>query len=319
MKKNMVNESRVEGYLYSYDLNAAVTGKESKTPNTEYIRGTINIATNDKMTNIIPVYFMFVTKNTKEGKVNSNYNILNDILNKRLKSVMDFGVEEASKLSIINSCIGYSKESYNLYKNPPELITEQSNVGGFIKVISTLSKEEKVRNVFKTDMVITSAIRRESEDDDIPEKMTIKGVIFNFKNDILPIEYSVLNPAAMDYFEDLEISSKNPVFTKVWGHQISETVVTKEVEETAFGEEYVQESTRNHKDFVITGAIREPYAWDDESTITAEELKEKMAERETYLATVRSRQEYYQKNKNKNSVKAEATHKVEVEDGDFDF
>ena len=318
MKKNMVNESRVEGYLYSYDLNAAVTGKESKTPNTEYIRGTINIATDDKMTTIVPVYFMFVTKNTKAGKVNSTYNILNDILNKRLKSVMDFGVEEASKLSI-NSNIGYLREFYDLRQNPPQLITEKGNVGGFIKVVSTLSEEEKVRNVFKTDMVITSVIRRESEDDDTPEKMTIKGVIFNFRNDILPVEYSVLNPAAMDYFEDLEISSKNPVFTKVWGHQISETVVTKKVEETAFGEEYVQESTRSHKDFVITGAIREPYAWDDESTITAEELKEKMAERETYLATVRSRQEDYQKNKDKNSVKAEATHKVEVEDGDFDF
>ena len=317
MKKNMVNESRVEGYLYSYDLNAAVTGKESKTPNTEYIRGTINIATDDKMTNIVPVYFMFVTKNTKTGKANLTYNILNDILNKKLKSVMDFGTEEASKLSI-NSSIGYLREFYDLRQDPPELVTEKGNVGGFIKVVSSLSEEEKVRNVFKTDMVITSAIRRESEDD-IPEKMTIKGVIFNFRNDILPVEYSVLNPAAMDYFEALEISSRNPVFTKVWGHQISETVVTKKVEETAFGEEYVQESTRSHKDFVITGAIREPYAWDDESTITAEELKEKMAERETYLATVRSRQEDYQKNKDKNSAKAEVTHKVEVEDGDFDF
>lgn len=317
MKKNMVNESRVEGYLYSYDLNAAVTGKESKTPDTEYIRGTINIATDDKMTNIVPVYFMFVTKKTKTGKTNLTYSILNDILNKKLKSVMDFGTEEASKLSI-NSSIGYLREFYDLRKEPPELVTEKGNVGGFIKVVSSLSEEEKVKNVFKTDMVITSAIRRESEDD-IPEKMTIKGVIFNFRNDILPVEYSVLNPAAMDYFEALEISSRNPVFTKVWGHQISETVVTKKVEETAFGEEYVQESTRSHKDFIITGAIREPYAWDDESTITAEELKEKMAERETYLATIRSRQEDYQKNKNKNSAKVEATHKVEVEDGDFDF
>ena len=316
MKKNMVNESRVEGYLYSYDLNAAVTGKESKTPNTEYIRGTINIATDDKMTNIVPVYFMFVTKNTKAGKANLTYNILNDILNKKLKSVMDFGTEEASKLSI-NSSIGYLREFYDLRQDPPELVTEKGNVGGFIKVVSSLSEEEKVRNVFKTDMVITSAIRRESEDD-IPEKMTIKGVIFNFRNDILPVEYSVLNPAAMDYFEALEISSRNPVFTKVWGYQISETVVTKKVEETAFGEEYVQESTRSHKDFVITGAIREPYAWDDESTITAEELKEKMAERETYLATVRSRQEDYQKNKDKNNTKG-TTVVSEVKDDDFDF
>ena len=40
------------------------------------------------------------------------------------------------------------------------------------------------------------------------------------------------------------------------------------------------------------------YAWDDESTITTAELTKAMADRETYLATVRQRQEEYKASKN---------------------
>ena len=54
-------------------------------------------------------------------------------------------------------------------------------------------------------------------------------------------------------------------------------------------------STR--KDFVITGANPEPYVWDDESSLTAEEFKGMIAERETYLATVRQRQDEYEASK----------------------
>ena len=52
------------------------------------------------------------------------------------------------------------------------------------------------------------------------------------------------------------------------------------------------------KDFVITGASVTPYEWDDENTMTAAELTEAIAARETYLATIKQRQDEYKASKN---------------------
>jgi hypothetical protein len=49
---------------------------------------------------------------------------------------------------------------------------------------------------------------------------------------------------------------------------------------------------------VVTWAASDPYAWDDESTITAAEMKTAMEERATYLATIKARQDEYKASKN---------------------
>ena len=148
-------------------------------------------------------------------------------------------------------------------------------------------------------MLITNVrIIDADEEKNLPAKASIKGAIFDFRKTLLPVEFSAINPNAMSYFEGLGASSKEPVFTRVKGHQVSETVVRKIEEESAFGEPSVREVTSNRKDWVITWAQGEPYDWDDESTITANELKEAIAARETYLATVKQRYLEYKASKN---------------------
>ena len=85
--------------------------------------------------------------------------------------------------------------------------------------------------------------------------------------------------------------------TKIWGRQVSETIVNTITEESAFGESSIREVKSSRKDFVITGASKEPYIWDDESTMTAAELSEAIAARETYLATLKQRQDEYKASK----------------------
>ena len=100
----------------------------------------------------------------------------------------------------------------------------------------------------------------------------------------------------MNYFEGLEASPKNPVFTRVKGRQISKVIVRKIEEEGAFGTE-IREVRNTQKDFVITWALKEPYLWDDESTITAAEMTKFMAEREVALADMKARQDEYKASK----------------------
>ena len=148
-------------------------------------------------------------------------------------------------------------------------------------------------------MIINNVNRIEADEEKkIPEKVVVKGAIFNFRKDLLPVEFSATNPNAMDYFEGLGATQAEPVFTCVWGRQVSEVLVREVRTESAFGEDEVREVKNTRRDFVITGAAKEPYAWDDASTITVAELNEAIAARETYLATVKQRQDEYKASKN---------------------
>lgn len=312
MKKNLINKSHIEGLLYQHSLELKVSGENSKNPGTEFISGIIEIATDDKLLNIVPVHFTYSTATTSTGKSNTSYAILLNIINGTYGSVMGGGKESAVKLSI-DSNINLN-EFYSDRTGKEELVSVKRNEGGFVRVVNELNTDEKMRNTFDVDIVITNVRHVDADDEKkIAEKAIIKGAIFDYKKALLPVEFSATNPHAMDYFESLGASPKTPVFTQIKGRQISETVVNTITEESAFGEPQVREVKSSHKDFVITWARPEPYEWDDESTITGAEMTEAMAARETYLATMKQRQDEYKASKNANSAfAAPAT-------GDYDF
>lgn len=298
MSKAFINKTHLEGWIYEHKLEVKTTGPNSKHPGTEFISGTVSIATDNDCTNVIPVHYTYVTAITSKGKTDPRFSALKNIIDGVWKSVMADGQENATKVNI-NSTIGIN-DFYTDRSGEVQLVSAKRNEGGIIQPIDVLAEDEKVRNTFECDMVITSVTRVEGDpDNDRPDKVTVKGCVFNnFSKALLPVEFSAVNPAAMDYFEGLDASAKQPVFTKLWGRQISEVVIKKIEEESAFGEAKVREVRNTRKDWVITGASQEPYAWDDESTITVDELNKAMTDRETYLAEVKRNWEEYRKSQN---------------------
>lgn len=296
MKKKLINECHIEGYLYEHALENKVSGDTSKNPGTPFISGTVSIATDNEMTNIVQVHYTYVTAVTSTGKNNPSFTTLQSIIDGTLKSAMKDGKENASKIRI-DSAIGLN-EFFTKRNGPEELVSVKRNEGGFIHVADALVEDEKQRNTFKCDMLITNTRRVEAnEERNEPEKMIVKGAIFDFRKSLMPVEFTVLNPLAMNYFEGLEVSNSNPTFTCVWGRQISQTISRTITEESAFGEPSVRTVTSQRKDFVITGANKETYVWDDEKFMTATELQTLIAERETYLATIKQRQDEYEASK----------------------
>ena len=292
MKKTMINTTHIEGVLYEHALEAKVSGNTSKNPGTPFITGTISIATDDAMTNIVPVHFTYVTATFGSGKPNDTYTTLENIINGTFGTYMKDGADKAVKLRV-DSAIGLN-EFYTDRNGKEELVSAKRNEGGFVHKIDTLDEDEKVRNTFKVDMLINSVTRKEADEEkNIPEKVIVKGAIFDFRKSLLPIDFSATNPNAMNYFEGLGASQKEPVFTCVWGRQVSEVVVRQIVTESAFGEDEVREVKNTRRDFVITGAAKEPYVWDDESSITAAELNEAIQKREIDLAAMKKRQDEY--------------------------
>jgi len=205
---------------------------------------------------------------------------------------MENGVDNAVKLRI-DSALNLN-EFYTDKNGTEELVSAKRNEGGFIHVVDVLAEDENARNTFKTDMIITRVTHIDADDErGTPEKAIVRGCIFDFRKAMLPVEFTATSAGAIAYFEGLEASSSNPVFTQLWGRQISEVTVKKITQESAFGEDYVREVKNTRKDFVITGSLKVPYDWDDEETITVDEFKKMIADREVYLATVKKNQEDY--------------------------
>lgn len=295
--KAVINKTHIEGILYEHALEMKVSGPNSKNPNTEFITGTVSIATDNAGVNIVPVHFTYVTATTAKGSANATFTTLKNIIDGVIGTQMKDGKEKAGKLRI-DSALGLN-EFYSDRNGKEELVSAKRNEGGFVHTCDALAEDEKVRNTFECDMLITGVTRFEAnEEKNIPERVVVKGAIFDFRKALLPVEFTATNPNAMNYFEDLDATQKDPVFTKVWGRQVSETVVRTIEEESAFGEPSVREVRNTRRDFVITGAAKEPYLWDDESTMTAQELIDAIAARETYLATVKQRQDEYKASKN---------------------
>ena len=295
--KKMTNTTHIEGLLYEHKLELRESGPNSKNPGTKFIMGTVDIATDDACTNIVPVHFTYVTATTAKGATNATFTTLSNIVDGKYGSVMADGKDKAVKLRI-DSALGLN-EFYTDRNGQEELVSAKRNEGGFVHVADSLAEDETIRNTFKCDMLITGVKEVEADEEKkLPAKAIVRGAIFDFRGSLMPVEFSAVNPNAIKYFVGLGASNASPTFTCVWVRQVSETIVREIRTESAFGEDEVREVKNTRKDFVITGASKEPYIWDEETTLTANEVAEAVANRETYLATIKQRQDEYKASKN---------------------
>lgn len=300
MKKIMNNSTHIEGYVYEHNLELKVTGEKSKVPGTQFISGTLGIATDEDMMNVVQIHFTYVTAVTSKGKPNPTFNTLQAIIDGKITNAMEHGKENAARVRV-DSALALN-EWYDSRSEGNPLISVKRNEGGFVHqmtIAEQLNSDTHERATFDCDMLITKTTRVEAnEERNTPEKLVLKGYIFDFRKAIMPVEFSVLNTGAMNYFENLEISSKNPLFTRVKGEQISQTIEREVTEESAFGDAKVRIVRSSQRDFVVTWAAKEPYVWDDETTLLGSEVEKAIADREVYLADIKKRQDEYQASKN---------------------
>ena len=286
--KKMLNSVHLEGRIYAHDLTVkTVQNEQSKNFGKEFIAGNLEVAVDEDGLNVIPVHFTYVTETTNSGAKSSQYTALKRIMDEN-KTWTVVGKDAAQKVSI-NSAIALN----DFYNQNDELISAKQNEGGFITFINEL-KPENERNRFDTDIVITGvSIVEADEEKEIKEHAVIKGAIFNFRNELLPVEYTILDKDGIKYFEDLGATNAEPIFTRVWGNINCITKTTVQTEESAFGEAAVRTYERKVKEWQVTGSPKTPYDFGDEKILTAEELRKAVQDREVHLAAVKKRAEEY--------------------------
>lgn len=313
MQKNFKNQEFIIGRLYQHNLvMRQVSNKESKNFGTDFISGTIDVATDEEGLNVIPIHFTYVVETTLDKvlkKKNATFGILKSIIDGAKTWIVD-GKDAALKIRVSTS-LGLN----DFYNQNDELVSAKRNEGGFVNIISELPAEEE-RSTFKFDMIITSTARVEVEDGE--DFVRVKGGIFNFKKDLLPIEIVSRTPDGMDYFESLGASAANPIYTQVWGNIVNNVIKKEITQESAFGSATVRTVTNTVREWQITGARPTEYDFGEEDTITTEELKQAMQDRQVYLANIKKNRDDYLASR-ENKAKENVSNAMNVPEGGFDF
>ena len=314
--RKIVNREHIEGILFQHDLELKVTGETSKNPGTQYIAGNIEIAVDEEGLNVIPVHFTYVTETTNSGKKSPTFTVLKRIIDED-KATVSVGKDEAFKLRV-DTALSLN----DFYTQDDQLVSAKVNEGGFVSIVNSLC-DEKERNTWEADMVITGCniIDADPEKNINEDYMQIKGAIFNFRNEVLPVDFILRNKDGFKHFENMDASGANPTFTKVWGRINCLTKTTTVEEETAFGEAAVRTYERKVKEWEITGTpkvISYDFGGED---LTAEELTKAMQDREIKLADVKKRTEEYRAQRNAGTATpvAQATGPKPAKTGTFNF
>lgn len=310
MRKNE-NRVNIEGYVYSHSLEVkTVQNQNSQNYGKEFINGNLNIAVDEDGLNVIPVHYTYISIDDKK----KGYDTLKSIIDNSDRVWLNGGKDNAYKVRISGSVT-----LNDFYPNGGnELVSQRQVEGGFINFTDTLASLNQ-RNTFKIDIVLTKALRTEAD----PERhidndyVTLTGAAFNFRNDILPMDFIVRDPNGMEYFESFGVSSSNPVYTKIWGHVNCLTIKTTVTEESAFGAAEVRTIERKTKEWVVTGTAKVPYDFGDENVMTVEEMTTAVENRQIHLAEVKKRSDDY--NANKKAKPAAATTAPKVNAGGFNF
>ncbi len=311
MKKDFKNSESISGRLYQHNLvKKTVQNKESKNYGTEFISGTVDIAVDEEGLNVIPIHYTYVVAVTSGGKTNATYTVLDSIINGAKTWITD-GKDAALKVRA-STALALN----DFYNQNDELVSAKRNEGGFLNVINELPSESE-RATFQLDMVITSTTRVESEDDE--DFVRIKGGIFNFRKDLLPVELVCRDPEGMSYFESIDASPAEPVFTEVRGNVVSNTIKREIEEESAFGSASVRTVSRTVREWQVNWARPTEYTFGEEDTITADELRKAMQDRQVALAEIKKRNDDYKASKAAAATTPKASQSSNVPVGGFDF
>lgn len=311
-----VNQEQIEGRIYQHNLQAkTVANTNSANYGKVFINGTIDVATDEACLNIVTVHYTFVTELTKNGGTNPSFNNLKRIIEGG-KTVLGDGKDQAWKVRLTPSAA--LNDFYP--QGQEELVSQPRHEGGFVSIITELHPEGIERNKFTFDTLITNVehIEKDEEAGITEDYARIHCAIFNFKNDILPFTLTVRNPSGIKYFEDLGATNAEPVFTKVWGKISSETIQVKKETESAFGEAAVDTTQRRVREWVVTGAQKDPYTFGEDGVLTPQDIKTAIENRNIALADIKKRSDEYYASRNA-ETKAAAPAASAIPAGGFNF
>jgi len=281
------NVVKIAGRVYECKVEKKVTGPASKKPGTEFFAGDLLVAVDEEGLNIIPVHFTYVTEFYGSGKKNTSFDVMSKIVDGATWIVN--GKDAALKVEI-----DASADVNDFVDRNGEVVSPKRVEGSFVRVVDKIRENDT--NDFRLDFFINKVTRVEAnEERHIPnDYVTVSGYAFNFRNALLPLDLVVKNEDGMNFFEGLDATPTAPVFIYIWGKLNYSSVKTTIEEESAFGSSNVRFVERKIREWIVTGAKKTPYEFDEDSAdLKPSEVIKAKQDREVHLAEVKKRDEEY--------------------------
>lgn len=275
-KEHYINRVSVRGYVFSHTLQERESTSE-KTKGQKYIFGNVNIATDEELINVIPISF-FVNEKTAKGTTNATFTNLRQIIE-------EF---QESNPKAMRVRVDGSVDVNDFYNREGELVSAKRVRGSFLHFLNANEEIGDNPAYFETEAFFQSCAEKEGNQGN--PYLELKGFVFNYRGDVLPVSFTSSSEAGMNFFDNCGISTSEPYFGKVWGNIVSTVVeVEKEADDSSvgFGTQVVQPTTRTFRTWEIIGA--NVPAELDESTVTIAEVAAKIQERDGRLAELKTR------------------------------
>lgn len=231
--KNFV---RLVGILADYDLVEETRNNKKTGDPYDVIRGNIVIDTGNNNTHNINAFYMAKWPN---GNTNGNYTVAKRILD---------GDQDGEKHSIGMRIQLSASFEENSFVTNGELIKTNRVGGGFLETNPQRLGTDKAE--FNVDALIEKELIPEVRDGEETGKYFLDVEVANYKGLLYPLRTVVENPAAIDFFNDLE----KPSVLEIWGDVINSTTTIRHEEENAFGEPRIVEQTRTNRENLVKGA-----------------------------------------------------------------
>lgn len=294
MRKNL-NTSTIQGYVYDVSkLAIKVSGESSKAPGTEFISGDLEIVVDDEGLNVVPVHFTYVTATyAKSGKPNTTFTLLKKFIENPPKMWINGDKKDSAKVKV-DGTISLN----DFYNNQDERISSIRIEGSFVSAVNELPVVAE-RSKFEVDMVINRINHVEAnEERGTAEYIAVGGAVFNFRNELLPVEFRVVDEKGINWFDNnVELTGSEPIYTKVWGEIRNLVIKTTKTEESAWGEPVITTYENKRREYVLKGMAKVPYDFGEENVMTAEELQTAIQNREVMWAELKKRNDEYKASK----------------------
>lgn len=269
------NSFNIVGYVFSHTLEIKVSGAASKNPGTKYIRGTVNIATDDEALNIVPVDFTYVPEKLKSGDQNKTFYNLENIVRGKNNTFQEVGKQYADKIRVTGN---FDVNDY-LSKANGKIVSRTRLRGAFVH---EARDNAACTATFDVDMIITNAGYKYF--DDGTSIYSVDGYTADFRNQLIPLKLTTNEDGANCFEQYAPIQSETPLFMRLYGEFTSNVInVEKKNSDNVsmmFGAPRAEVTQRTVSRWNITAAS-EPFA-----NIEPEEFKAMFDARQQVLAQI---------------------------------
>ena len=276
--------NKVDVWGYAQESTLAVKSFNDKVTGQPYtcIAGDVTIKTGDDETHVIAY---FAKELTKDGAVSKNFKSLQTAM-EEMVTVADIAQGIATGEPSMLTCQG--ELALNEFKTQAGEVVSNARING--KFAPSRFKGEKSEFTPKAEYTIEGIVYKtvmpEIVNDEETGRLKIELYVPLYAGKIIPLSFLTLPTLPQNQKDYLEENFTKGASIKIWGKLVNKSKKIERVIEAGFGEDTVETTYERTREFITIGGALYEVGVHDGQVFDTSLLKEAIANRERYLASL---------------------------------